>query len=533
MGKLIKLSILNIFLFSFLFILVGTVNGLIYESVGNIYEPTNSNITYIAGIDWTAKEWVLSGNCLNISNASFADYQDINLCYSNSENTNVTLSNAKLKVYLKDRIFSNYIVNATCINLQTNEIQTTNNNGFLWFNYTVDNNTIIKCYGEHYAQKNYSITINSYTEIKETELYLNPEFSVNIIDEKTLKQFNMSSYDEMKLLIYCPEKTTEINIPINHSNTVNFSEDCLYDKIKFQLTYGTEIYYRTILFRENLYSFNVYLINLLTTQSIFNTFQAFDLLGQYDNAKLLFKKRINDSIELITGDYLDVQNSVSTYLLFTNEYIIELESDNNPTRNLGIYTADSVGTIIIRLFDINNAANIDTFYSGVSYSTELVNISGDLFIKSYYKDVLNATNYVKFIVMNESNNILYETISNSNDVTFLFNVTPYMNQTLISYLNISHEYGSTHIYKRIFSIFIKGWNEGISEYVSNTFISWFVIILLTMIALAGDIVSGKYIGVAVVGFAGLFYWFGWFPISLATFGLGLLVAIIEIFSNND
>jgi len=130
----------------------------------------------------------------------------------------------------------------------------------------------------------------SYLENKTVVVEVPQEFEFRLKDEKTLGDFNMSSPTSIKLLQFCPNSTIETTLTIvNQSIPLG----CEFRKIKFILEYSSTSYFRTIIFElngSNVTHQDVYLIDLATTDYVYNTFQLDDLFSEYNNPSLWIKK---------------------------------------------------------------------------------------------------------------------------------------------------------------------------------------------------------------------------------------------------
>lgn len=353
-----------------------------------------------------------------------------------------------------------------------------------------------------------------------------------LLDEATEGEFNVSSADSIKFVLYCfnTTYTTIIN-----SSTQNLPIVCDYDKFKFVLTYGTESYYRTFIYEEpEIFNVSVYLIDLTTTQSIYNSFIIDDLLSEYDNPSLYVKKIIGDKTVIITADYADVENKIGAYLIQNHEYIIEVDSDNNPIRLMGTYSADSPGDKNVRLYDVTIAPEPSGFSNAVSSVLSMQNISDTPFIVGSYEDKSNLTDSVTFTIYEGTVGgtvLLSTTYYNVSSIDLTFNVSEYSNSTLIGTISIdyngqNYEYGK--ILHSVTEILL-----GINQYLSGSFLNWFFTLLLGVLALMATIRSANIMSIVLVAMASLFTLFGWFGISWSILILALLISLLSFLKQEE
>ena len=380
-----------------------------------------------------------------------------------------------------------------------------------------------------------SDTLTTTMTYKENKTIWNPTpflATFNFWDERTLEQFNLSSADRVSFLLFCPDSTyTTI---INETNQ-SIPIDCDYIKFKFILDYGTTSYYRTfILTPDEADEVNIYLINLLTTNSIYNSFIVDDLLSEYDNVRVFIKKIINNQTEQITADYVDIENKIGAFLIENHEYIIEIHSDNQPVRVMGSYSADVSGDKSLRLYDITLNVTASEFVN-VMFTTQMQNISGDSIIVTDYYDPENQTTNLRWRVYQDSYNgtLLYETTSSSQDIEFTFNATPYLNHSLYTELSFDHPqveqgtYTDVRLVNEVTAIALEAW-----QYISPWF-GWFLTILLSAVAIMATIRTANYAAILICGLAVLFKLFGWYSISGGILALGILVALMSLLKEGD
>lgn len=358
-----------------------------------------------------------------------------------------------------------------------------------------------------------------------------PNYQFNFIDERLEVPFNMNSFDTMTVQVYCDTETLLYNL---NSTSQNFSTQitCDFSKVRFTLEYGTEIYYRTLLIDETGTNQNVYLLNLLNSTSVFNTFVAYDLLGEYTNKRILLYKRIQNETVQITGDYVDAENKIGAYLLLGSEYTIEILSDNKATYNLGSYFADSAGTKTIRLFDVDLGTTTVDFDGSLSFWAYLINDSGTYRIRAQFNDSTATTTNTKFTIYNGSLEV-YSTSSASPNILYTYTIPAGAERTVYSMeLNVTNsEYGNRR-YTKTF-VALQQINTP-AEFKSNKTLPFILLGLLVIISLIFTISSAN-LGTIIVGAAAiLFSVIGWLPIwNTAIGGFILFIGLIQMYREGE
>jgi len=450
---------------------------------------------------------------INITNNSqdfqWSSYQGI---------VNIRARNVKTLVYLNE-------LNITVTNEDSAQADVQNNVsvGVFYLNATSYNLTLEKTDYVTYSE----IFNLSYLENKTIIVEMPFLATFRLWDERTHDPFNISSPDKISFLLFCPDETytTEITA-VNSSIPIT----CNYIKFKFVLDYGATSYYRTfILDPDEALDVDIYLIDLLTTQYIYNSLILDDLLSSYDNPSIYVNKIINDQTVQITADYVDVENKIGAYLIENHEYIIEVHSDNNPVRVLGFYSADISGEKVLKLYDITLQPTPSGVIKDISYVVDIVNTTGDDILTAVYDDKQNLTTAVTFTVVRDTYNgtVLYtSTVSGESQIQFEYNITPYENVTLFAEMQIQRPTGDFTYTKRIREV--TQITLEIFQFVSQSWFNWFFTILLSVIAIYATIKTANQVTAALLGLAALFVIFGWYGVSWGVLGLCILVALLAI-----
>jgi len=351
----------------------------------------------------------------------------------------------------------------------------------------------------------------------------------NLYDEKTLEIFNISSPNEITLATYCSD-TTRLTTITNETTLILF--DCDFEKFKIILDFGDAVYYRTFLYDiTELENLSIYLIDLTTTQALYNSFSIDDIIGIYDNPSIYIKKRIDDKIEIITADYTDIENKIGAYLIENNEYIVEVHSDNQPLLILGTYSADSTGEKVLTLNEVTIVpGNNLNFENNVYWYAGIYNISNTTYVRGRYIDLGNLTTSVTFYVwLDEFNGtILYVSpIVDSYDIEWLWNASAHNESTLVAGFYISHPELSNHWVGRVVQVY-QTISLGIEQYLNSYTLNWFFTLLLGTIALMATIRTANYVSMLLVGMGGLFVMFGWFSLTWVVLALAGLFSLLTI-----
>jgi len=438
---------------------------------------------------------------------------------------NYTSYQSILNIIIKNILTLETLTNNNITLNKTGFLQENYNNGTFYLNAS-DYDILV----EHSSFANYS---DNYTTSYRTNhtyiIYISALANFILLDEFTLETFNVSGTDSIKFLLLCPDETQQTSIT-SANQTIEIG--CKYEKFKFILDYGTTSYYRTFIVEyDEIFNQTIYLIDLLTTQSIYNSFILDDLLGLYENPALFVKKTIGGNNVLITSDYADIENKVGAYLIENHEYSVEVHSDNQAVLILGDYSADIAGEKAIALYDVSiYPETSNNFENDVWWTMGTYNQSNTTYARFRYYDRANLTTEVTFYIWKDNYNgtlINNYTISGSYDITYLYNISGYSADTLYAGIEITHPELSTHWTAKILQI-----NAeiilGIQTYVGENFLNWFFTLFLGGLALMATISTGNQVSMAMIGLASLFILFGWFTLSWSALGLAGLVSLVSI-----
>lgn len=357
---------------------------------------------------------------------------------------------------------------------------------------------------------------------------------LNLFDERNLEPFNVSSPTSINFLQYCPTQT--IQTTVNETNgTVAIG--CEFTKFKIVLNYDDTSYYRTFIYDySEMDNVSIYLIDLDTTTSVYNSFILDDLLQNYDNPSIFVKKTIGGEDILITSDYIDIENKIGAYLIENHEYTVEVHSDNNPVRVMGVYSADSAGDKNLRLYDIGVYPGESlVFDNTVTWSTGVINDSGNYMAFLKYADTENLTTSLNWSVYQDSSlgALLYSIeVPDFYNIEYQYDVSSYINSTLVSVIAVDHPGLSEHSFSR----FINTASQitlSIMSYINQQFMNWFLTLFIGIVALMATIRTANIMNLSMIGLASLFVIFGWFTLTWGILVLAFIVSIISFLKSED
>ena len=482
-----------------------------------------SNGTY--QIDYSSSSFFDSlNNIINIQNlitsSIYSSYQSI---------VNFIFNNVKTGLVIPD-IFIRLLNNAS--------------------NYTVAGNSSTGITTFYVNASAYSVFANKSTFVDYTSaISLNPRQNItytynmnywstfNLVDERTLLPFNMSSATSVTFLLFCTDRTDQWTINTT-SQLIPIS--CNYIKYKFVLIYGTQSYYRTYIVSPSGEDFNrtIYLMDLTNTQSEFNDFRIDDLLNTYQNPSIYIKKIIGNTTAIITSDYTDVEGKIGAYLIQNQEYIVEIHSDNQPVMDMGKYSADIAGEKILRLYTIGiGPSQVANWGNSVLTATGMVNESGTMWAIAYYNDTSNQTASVTWTLYPRNYGetpIFQDIVTNENNIEFRYNATDYLSEPIVSVLDVDYKSGSVHQVGQVIWSVTQIPLDVINDlHISRAFLDWFITLLLGSLALMATIRTANAMSLVLIGGATLFVLFKWFSLSWAILILAAIVALISFLKSED
>jgi surface protein len=426
----------------------------------------------------------------------------------------------------------------------------------------------------------YNITIaDQDNRIIDINLY--PILNISIYEEKqsmiSLTYFNFSHPRQFKWTVYClDENGSDIGTQqaIISNTTVGayfLNATCYYERVKFDLEYlnvdgTTENYYRNVIFLPtiNTFDFRAFVPDLALGYKIYSTtLKPYDIFGVYttdSKTQVQVTKIMPTGTELITSDYVDAEGKITAVLIAGDSYIITILAEGQPIRVLGPYSADASGTKILRLFDVTLVSDLITQDKEINMNTLLVNATENqsVIIMQYKNDgnfttELNMTIYngscldpktsVSCSVQSGTGCIMQDMHKNEAEIKAA-NYEAYMTTNL--YGSRYSDSGPAEVYCAVYDyrdnvitadapqgtwhhktdeITWNSWQRVPGQFVSKWTLSWIVMLLLIIIALALNVRTVSYGSLIITGLAMLLYSWNWFSGSATGIDLKIPLAI--------
>ena len=373
----------------------------------------------------------------------------------------------------------------------------------------------------------------SYLQNLTTDVDVSYQATFNLFDEKTLGVFNLSAASLVTFQLYCPNSTYYTTV-----NSTNFSVpiNCDYTSFKFQLDYnGTATgYYRSfILTPDETNNVPIYLIDATTTPYIYNSLVADDLLKIYINPRIYVYKNINNLTVQITANFVDITQKVSAYLIENNQYTVVIKSDNLPDYTVGLYAADTSGTVSIKLYQMSLYYNGNGDRNPLYYLARIDNSTGDYLVLGSFTDTLNQTQLVQFNTYADNVLLSSQSVPNTGSAVFTTNVSNQYNTSSIygEFVITNVQLGTVQQKSLLHEI--STIDLGIWSYVSHDTVNWILIILLGLLAVIGTIQTANYVSIALIFLGALFVIFGWLTISASVLAIAGFVALISLLKEGE
>lgn len=361
---------------------------------------------------------------------------------------------------------------------------------------------------------------------------------VNLINEETLEAFDFNGTDTVQFLVECDDRTLYFDFT---NSTEEVPITCTYERIKVAITYPLETgadYYRNLLVDYTEASeVDIYLIDMLSTPYIYTNFIIDDLLSEYYNPSIWVKKLTQNETVVIHSDVVDIENKIAAFLIRNHEYIIEVRSDNRPVQVIGRYSADFGAEKVISLYEVSLQTDSDDFFREVYYSANIINntVDGNQSVVFSYHDESENTKSVQFSVYldREGGTLIYQS-TNYTDInsipSLVFDLAEYSNRTIVTKIDAIHyDYGRKELSTLANVNFaIREVPNTVAEIAGEHFLSWFLLLILSTVAIYVNINSG-WGPILIVGVALLFSLFEWFEVSITVVALLLLIGIIDVF----
>jgi hypothetical protein len=371
--------------------------------------------------------------------------------------------------------------------------------------------------------------MSTQTVIWNVSQYLN----ISLWDEDTQLLINGTVIENMSVQLFCTDGSVyQTNYSTNPFQLTPPS--CNYNKARFILNYGqTSLsYYRTLLW--NASDFNntnkkIWLLNPFDSTIVYTVFQAYDLLSDYDNVRIVITRNINGTEYDITGDFVDIEGKVTAYLLFNAQYNVKVISDNKGTRSMGPYYADSSGTKIVRLFDIDLVPNYGSSTGAIGYIYMTNESTSPSYrVRAWYGQS-NGTSYqtatttngatLTVRLRNATGDVLYSGSVSGQTGSFSFTVpTNTTNATMWATLSVIGANGDTVMsaQRAVSTAEIQAPAILDGLFASKWTPSWIVFIIIMAVAYAFTIRTSSFGSIVVAGLFGLAATLGWMYIGSTT-----------------
>jgi hypothetical protein len=336
---------------------------------------------------------------------------------------------------------------------------------------------------------------------------------------------------------YVPAATSSFSLPLN----------CSYSKLVFFQDYPGQHYYRFLILTPDLgFNIPIYLLDFwqggtYATPAVKITFMFEDLLSQYRNPVMYIDAIKNGTVQ-ITADYINATSAATVYLQQNGVYNIRLESSNMPTYVIGEYVATDSETRVIRLYDINLNFTSVGYINNVEWgwgtglsNTSYTNASyQDLYAFSYYNDSEFLTNNITLHLWADRYNgtlITPEYTIEGNAIYYILNISDYATRNVYGEI-LTWRNGSRFRYVGMVQSYERNIPEAF-QYISTTFLDWFFMIFMSMLALSATISTGNFMALIIAGLALLFKAFGWLTISRYVIGIAMFISLIMFLRKNS
>ena len=335
-------------------------------------------------------------------------------------------------------------------------------------------------------------------------IYFAAEMFFNIYDEITLNPFNVTETQSLSITVFCTNQTAlEYNFT-TYNISANISCSSI-DYVKIDVSYNDSAeYFRTNILRNDVFSYNFYLINLINDIAIQSIINLVDLTGEYGSGHIVINKPLYGLGEIISQKW-DFERNTNLYLIKDNVYEIAVVADDGSSRSWGNFIPESAEehslTLPVVEFYDDDYSWQDSFDYGYNYSD-----TGD-YLKLRYNDNSGGTESVVFTLYNATNlnqSVSVSTLYNSGTITFSLNPNmSYYTELTIRHIDLD---GDTLFESEFWSTptkidkpaVEKGWSA--SEYAFA--FKWFVILLIIILTTIASSYQQPYVAL----FIGVFFW---------------------------
>jgi hypothetical protein len=255
------------------------------------------------------------------------------------------------------------------------------------------------------------------------------------------------------------------------------------------------------------------------------------LIGEYTNPKLVFSKAIGGSITQITGDFVDASGNVPAYLVLGDKYQLTLYSDNQPTKDLGFYTAATAGSVSLVLFQVAFKPNYYNKDYSILHQEYIAMVGTSPILVAQYNDTGSNTNSVAIEVRrsNEFGAVIYSGSTTDDVHTWLVNLTPF-NITGNVHVKLTANTGyqtAPLYYVKLLRVVGGTIDLGLPAFTYIN-LNWVVTLVLSFITLIFTFRTASMGSAVLIGVAALCITFGWLQLSWAFFTLALILMIVGL-----
>jgi len=231
------------------------------------------------------------------------------------------------------------------------------------------------------------------------------------------------------MLLTCSDGTSSFSV--NDTKVLVATTDTL-EEARMRIEYSAgSFYYRGVLPDSSVEFRNIYLVDATQTQVVQTIIYKNDYTGDFDDAELIIKKNLEDSLVIITETDFDAEDKAIIYLINGDKYTVTI-SNGDEERTIGYLYADS--TDLTKTLTVGNVNYTNILAGNVSLNLTFGSIE-----LRYYDPTEKTLNVSIWVYNVSTNNLLYSaTSSNTTRIQFLYEV-PDENATYKVRYEINHQ----------------------------------------------------------------------------------------------
>lgn len=372
---------------------------------------------------------------------------------------------------------------------------------------------------------------------------------VVIRDEKTLGIYDLTNKN-LTFYAHC-EDNVDYQEDITNS-TQSIPVDCDYlsfsVKVEYEInniTYSYKRYYlRDLTDTYGQFDLDIYLVDPYTTEYVQNEFIIDDLTDRYQNAKLYFEKNVNGVTTQITAAQIDLTNSMRAVLINGDTYYVYLENEDGEINYLGEYVAPASGvsieSTVLKLHDIQlkfDTSKVTDKFGYYVYSEDNIveylvqTLEGiDPNLINMTLNIYNGTLDTGTLIYNVNKGGAYDV----NNLSAIFsdtgiNLTAYENNSVSFELSIY--FYDDEINQLVYEGYL--WENHkielpIEQYLPEGFMNWFILILLSVIAVYATTKTADFTALGILILAGVFVMFGWYTVGSGVIALAIMITLLNV-----